>query len=183
MLVKAIANEAAHTAASVAGSNERAASSYAEGEKHLFATAMGAAKSVASIPYVGWALALAAFASVETAGQAILAATGGAGFYAGGYTGDGDPHEIAGFVHRREFVIPSSVMDRIGYGPVQAMMRGESGSGAAAGGSSASTSGRNVNLHFHDKRPHPRDFLASAEGQNMIVDISRKNRMKIGIAI
>ncbi len=33
--------------------------------------------------------------------------------------------------------------------------------------------------HFYDSRPHPKDFLASSEGENMVVNIARKNRLKI----
>ena len=53
---------------------------------------------------------------------------------------------------------------------------GSSGGGAAGGQKNSP-----VNLHFYDSRPHPKDFLASSEGENMVVNIARKNRLKIGV--
>ena len=45
-------------------------------------------------------------------------------FAFGGYTGDGGTNEIAGFVHKREFVIPADVVDAVGLGNLQGMFGG-----------------------------------------------------------
>jgi len=183
MLVKQIGTDATSTAVTVAGSRERGAASFAEGEKHLFATAMGAAHSVASIPYIGWALALLAFASVETAGNAILAATGGAGFYAGGYTGDGAPHEIAGVVHRGEFVVPASTVNRLGLGPLEAMTRGDSGSRsqpASSGNGSGSEKFTHKTVIVYDRQELLNE-LKSGDAEKITVAHVFKNRRQAGI--
>ena len=159
-----LAGELLCTAATTAGAIIRAG-------KYLITAAIAAMSAEAGIPVVGPIIAVAAAAGIIGAGMGLMH-----GFSEGGYTGDGPRNQIAGVVHGGEFVLPADFVARHGLGKVEAMMRGGSG-----GGSAPDSSGSNVNLHFHDKRPHPKDFLASPEGQNMIVDISRKNRMKIGI--
>jgi hypothetical protein len=70
---------------------------------HAAAAGAGAAESVASIPFVGWVLALGVAAAL-VAGVLALAH----GFSGGGYTGDGPSSQIAGVVHAGEYVIPAS---------------------------------------------------------------------------
>jgi hypothetical protein len=119
----------------------------------------------------------------------IKASTDGV-FAQGGYTGDGGRNEVAGIVHKGEYVMSAPAVQRIGLPTLEALHSG-TGSIAGTGGSggrqqsfpsgSSMVQGHKVNLHFYDQRPHPKDFLASGEGQNMIVNIARKNRLKIGI--
>jgi hypothetical protein len=45
----------------------------------------------------------------------------GVGFSAGGYTGDGPRNEVAGVVHRGEYVIPADVVSKVGVGNLQAL--------------------------------------------------------------
>jgi len=97
------------------------------------------------------------------------------GFAEGGYTGAGAKDDVAGLVHRGEYVFPQSAVDRLGVGTLSAIA-----GGAAPSGSSV-VQGHKVNLHFYDERPHPKDFLATSAGENMIVNIARKNRLKIGV--
>lgn len=47
-----------------------------------------------------------------------------AGFRKGGYTGDGDPDQVAGVTHGREFVMPESVVSRFGKEHFQSYMDG-----------------------------------------------------------
>ena len=61
-------------------------------------------KSVAANPILGTAIAaglIATFAALSSAAKAELS---GAEFFYAGYTGDGNPRDIAGRVHKREFV-------------------------------------------------------------------------------
>jgi hypothetical protein len=58
---------------------------------------------------------IATFGLAALIGAAILAAVLG-GFSTGGYTGHGNPDEVAGVVHRREWVVPADVVDRTGPG-------------------------------------------------------------------
>lgn len=45
----------------------------------------------------------------------------GVGFSAGGYTGNGPRNEVAGVVHRGEYVIPADVVSKVGVGNLQAL--------------------------------------------------------------
>jgi len=51
-------------------------------------------------------IAAAAGVLIKKLGSAIL----GKGFKSGGYTGDGNPNEIAGVVHKGEYVIPANIL-------------------------------------------------------------------------
>lgn len=48
----------------------------------------------------------------SSGGTGTRVATGGSntGYYVGGYSGDGSPYEVAGPVHKKEYVVPSFVM-------------------------------------------------------------------------
>lgn len=46
------------------------------------------------------------------------------GFASGGYTGSGPRNQVAGVVHRGEFVMPANAVDRIGVAPLAAMAAG-----------------------------------------------------------
>jgi hypothetical protein len=79
----------------------------------IAATAVAAMRSyeaMAGIPFVGPALGAAAAAAAVAAGAAQIAIArqqqqaAKAGYSEGGFTGGGSPSEVAGFVHRGEFV-------------------------------------------------------------------------------
>ncbi|MGA2787019.1 MAG: hypothetical protein ABSF60_05780, partial [Verrucomicrobiota bacterium] len=162
----------------------------------VFGKAMMAASTAALIPVaatqagIWWTPAIlstiassgaSAAAAPQEVGTAILA-----GFDEGGYTG-GKRNQPAGIVHGEEFVFSAPSVDRIGLPTLQALHSGapvtgnrSSGGGSSDGGAGGSK-GSPVNLHFYDSRPHPKDFLASSEGENMVVNIARKNRLKIGV--
>lgn len=69
----------------------------------------------AGIPLVGWALAGGIIAAATAAFATAKAAFG---FKQGGFTGDGDPNEVAGPVHRREFVLPAGSFARDSQGKI-----------------------------------------------------------------
>nr|DAT24374.1 MAG TPA: tail tape measure protein [Caudoviricetes sp.] len=48
--------------------------------------------------------------SSSGSGTGTRVATGSAGYYVGGWSGDGSPYEVAGPVHKKEYVVPSFVM-------------------------------------------------------------------------
>lgn len=132
------------SAAGVMGANAQATSLQA---------GLAAFASTAAIPVVGPALAPAAMATALTITGPLAAAVGmtamaGAGFMTGGYTGHGRRDEIAGPVHRGEYVFDAEATARIGVGTLEAMSNGKAaliGSGAAApvpaGGAGPSPSG------------------------------------------
>lgn len=73
------------------------------------------------------------FATITRIAQAItiglngaraLAQVNGVQFKQGGYTGDGDPNQIAGEVHKGEFVMPADVVSKYGKDTFQSFMDG-----------------------------------------------------------
>lgn len=70
-------------------------------------------------------------------------------FRVGGYTGDGNPDDIAGEVHKREFVMPASVVDKYGRDYFQSYLDGST----VANNSTAS-----VNVQSQIKNPIYLDY-------------------------
>lgn len=66
-----------------------------------------------------------AAAAVGVATAANVANIAGVGFKVGGYTGDGDPNDVAGPVHKREFVFNAASVARIGVSRLEALQSGE----------------------------------------------------------
>lgn len=114
-----------------------------------FQAQLAAYASTAAIPLTGPALApgAAAAAAAATApmvaGVSTASAMAGAGFMDGGYTGHGRRDEVAGPVHRGEYVFDAEATARIGVGRLEALsdgrigMMGDSGGAASAGAASA----------------------------------------------
>jgi lambda family phage tail tape measure protein len=93
---------------------------------------LNAYASTAAIPVFGPALAPAAMATALTVTGPLASAVGmtamsGVGFMAGGYTGNGRRDEIAGPVHRGEYVFDAEATARIGVGTLEAMSNGRAG--------------------------------------------------------
>lgn len=92
--------------------------------------AMAAKNIVLSMKENAAAAPGALFASIKSFGAAaavgaaaFLAAKAlGGGFFEGGFTGLGDPHEVAGVVHKNEFVIPHDVTSAVGPGALAGMV-------------------------------------------------------------
>lgn len=116
-----------------------------------FQAQLAAYASTAAIPLVGPAAAPAAAAAAAAATAPMVAAVSttsamaGAGFMDGGYTGHGRRDEVAGPVHRGEYVFDAEATARIGVGRLEALSDGRigmmGGSGAAAGAGAAPTGG------------------------------------------
>jgi hypothetical protein len=123
-------SETAQTTAVVTGSTARTSANLTEGMAWLGKAAIQAMNAMASIPYVGPILAVAAAAAVIAAGVKLL--TGG--FAEGGYTGDGGKYEAAGVVHKGEYVIPAWQVDRIGLPNLSTALSTLSTTGAQAAG-------------------------------------------------
>lgn len=119
---------------------------------------------LASIGSYGVAAAIGAAAVL-----AIMAGTGG--FKGGGYTGDGDPNQVAGVVHRGEYVVPASAVSRIGIDNLE-MMR--SGGGADPMPIASSQGGTKVNLATFDSRQDARQWADSQEAETWFVDMSKR---------
>ncbi len=63
------------------------------------------------------------------------------GFATGGYTGDGPRDEVAGVVHRGEYVIPANAVDRIGIQNLAALTSGDTSAARAMTGVTAAGMG------------------------------------------
>ena len=110
---------------------------------------------------------------------AVMAIVAAGGFAEGGYTGDGGKYDVAGVVHRGEYVIPADLVNRHGIGGIEAMLAGGVASPVAASAQSApaSKSGSSLkNVAFFDNRKDFRKWAESNEGETVFVDIMRKNR-------
>lgn len=127
----------------------------------------------------GSAVTIAAIGAAMVTAGSVMAAEGGLVTGPGTSTSDSIPAMLS----NREFVVNADAVQRIGVDTLHAINRGESfrdpaTSGTGAGGRLA---GGNVNLHVWDKRPSPKEYLNSEEGQHHFVELSRKLRLKIGV--
>lgn len=104
---------------------------------------LAAFASTAAIPIVGPFAAPGAMAAAMAVTSPLAAAVGmtamaGAGFEEGGFTGFGPKDEIAGPVHRGEYVFDAEATARIGVGTLEAMSNGRPAIiGAGRGSTSA----------------------------------------------
>lgn len=86
--------------------------------------------ALAGPPGPPWSFAIAGVTAVMTA--ANIARIAGVGFQRGGYTGDGSAGDVAGPVHRQEFVFDAAATRRIGVPALEAMRSGARLNGSAA---------------------------------------------------
>lgn len=136
---------------------------------------LAAFASTAAIPIVGPALAPAAMATALTVATPLASAVGmtamaGVGFMDGGYTGNGRRDEVAGPVHRGEYVFDAEATARIGVGTLEAISSGRAAFIGGPGSSSAAD-------------PDPVGSSGSAPGQsapqvNLYEDASRAGQVQ-----
>lgn len=105
-----VLGEIAMTTATIANGLIRRAAAFLESQPYIFLAAVKAASAVADVPYVGPILAPIAAATTFAALEAMAV------FKQGGYTGDGPSDEVAGVVHRGEFVVPAERVNQVGLG-------------------------------------------------------------------
>lgn len=94
---------------------------------------------------IGPAAVTAALASAP----AIASLGAVAGYEEGGFTGTGPRSEVAGVVHRGEFVVPAAVVERVGLGRLEGLMASP-GSGPV--GTAGSGSGSTIRIHNYVDR-------------------------------
>lgn len=83
-----------------------------------YSTAARVAAAVIAVA-AGIAGSIAAVRSIE------INPNSGAGFFVGGYTGDGNPHEVAGVVHKKEVVFDHKATARIGKDNLEGIRTGK----------------------------------------------------------
>jgi hypothetical protein len=130
-----VAGEVAKTVATGVQTALRMAMILAESVGQVIKAGVGAMSAVASIPYVGPILAIAALAAVVAAGMAAVKGIS-KGFATGGYTEQGNRGEVAGTVHKGEWVAPKWMVDSPRFGDVIAGLESErrGGQGYSWGG-------------------------------------------------
>lgn len=101
---------------------------------------------------------------------AIGSVKASAGFADGGYTGAGGKYDMAGIVHRGEFVIPAGAVNALGLPMLESLRRGEAGRSPATGSAGP------MNVIVVDSRARARELLDSSEGRAQIVEIAGQNR-------
>ena len=167
-----IAGEVAKTAITIVQAGIRIATVIAESLAHVVLAAVGAMSAVASIPYVGPFLAVAAMAGILAAGYGLVRGIS-KGFKVGGSTGSGPDDGVAGDVHYNEYVFSAPAVRKLGVSRLDAMhqaaLAGSSG-GVAAAMSGASggvrTVSPTVNAHFYmDRARFARAMIDDEGGQ------------------
>ena len=118
--------------------------------------------------------AAAAAPGMIAGAQGLVLAQSLAAFKTGGYTGDGNPNDVAGIVHRGEFVVPADVVDRIGLSTLQSMTAaGASDPGAFT--SPAAPGPITLNMGVFDNPGRLADWAKSNDGRTVLVDIMRQH--------
>lgn len=97
-----------------------------------------------------------------------------AGFATGGYTGAGGLSEIAGVVHRREFVFDAPAVERIGLPRLEALHAGDPITSPESGRNAAG-SGNSINLATFDSRIDARRWAESQDAETWFVDMATRN--------
>lgn len=148
---------------SVLGWKRVAESNAQEAAKAPMLMANAAAASVGSYgvaALVGVAALLAALAVVGVAG----------GFAEGGYTGPGGKYDLAGVVHRGEFVMPQTAVNRIGVDNLEAMRQG-----------GELPSARPMQVIVTDSRRVADQLAQDASFETVLMDTVTRNRARLGI--
>lgn len=154
--------------------------------KSIMAASLAATVPIAAASSAVWATpatlaTIASYGSAAAAAPGFIAGAQGmvlaqslAAFREGGYTGDGNPNDVAGIVHRGEFVVPADVVDRIGLSTLQSMTAaGASDSGAFT--SPAAPGPITLNMGVFDNPARLADWAKSNDGRTVLVDIMRQH--------
>ena len=104
----------------------------------------------------------------------ILASLGA--FKEGGYTGDGNSNDVAGVVHRGEYVVPAEAVSQLGVGTLEAISSGAVPM-AVSGGITAPSAPSPIvmNMGVFDDPRRLSDWAKSNDGRTVLVDIMRQH--------
>lgn len=170
-----IAGQILMTAATIVQTMIRHAMVFLELQPYIILAAIEAASAVAMIPIAGPILAPIAFATVFATLEAAAA------FDEGGYTGAGGKYDVAGVVHRGEYVFPQSAVDRIGVGNLAALHRGDAGASASGAGNNGAASKQHTEVLFFMDRQALLNHLKSSTAKEIILGHVINNKMRLGI--
>jgi len=99
--------------------------------------AAAAGASAFTVAMLTGAVSASLATGIASIGMSLMGGNQGGGmpgFADGGYTGIGRADQIAGLVHRGEYVMPKAVVDTVGLPALEGIRQGRPGSMAAAGG-------------------------------------------------
>lgn len=122
--------------------------------------ALASAGSYGISAIVGVAVLLAALAAIGLSG----------GFAEGGYTGAGGKYDLAGVVHKGEYVMPAASVNRIGIDNLEAMRQG-----------GELPTGRPMQVIVTDSRRVTDQLAQDPNFQTVIMDTVTANRARLGI--
>lgn len=149
-----------------------------------YATAQKAYEAAFTPPTVASPLLAAAYVSAAIAtGLANVAQINGIGFAEGGFTGSGGKYEVAGAVHKGEYVVPQSVMSTPSAQPHISALESHRVRGFADGGfttnqNTAAT--QQAMITANALKNLPPAYVSWKEGQNVGRRVQwRENRSKI----
>jgi Tfp pilus assembly protein PilO len=143
------------------------------------------AAALATIASYGGAAAAAPAQIALSLGVTKGIAAGTAGFAEGGYTGPGGKYQLAGVVHRGEFVMPQTVVAREGVAALEALRFGRARISFDGGRVSPSVSrsmpspaagaagAMPIYIAVHGRERAAREWVTSREGRRALVDINR----------
>ena len=114
--------------------------------------------------------------SAEAAPLEVAAAV--AGFEEGGYTGAGGSRDVAGVVHRGEYVFPQSAVRSIGVENLAALHRGETGAPASGADGARGPTIHNIIVHNDQDLMNA---LKSSTAEHIVVTHVYNNRLRVGI--
>jgi hypothetical protein len=180
-----VAGEAAKTGATIIGSGIRIGTVISESIANVWNAGIGALSAMASIPYVGPILAVAAMGAILGVGFAAASNIGK--FAEGGPVngkGSGTSDSIPAWLSNGEYVMPAAETAK--YRPLLDSMRngtlnpgqltpvkGEYYDAPSGPGGSV------VNLAFFDSRPSAEQWAKSSDGEAHFVDVAQRNSHRI----
>ena len=133
----------------------------------------GAAAGVGTSASQGGWVGILIYLGVLAAAMAAVAGMTG-GFSEGGFTGPGGRHEVAGVVHRGEYVFSAPAVQRIG---VQNLDQMHAGAAPAASPNVHNDNRFNIGV-FHDKQMF-HDWAKSREGRGVLVDVMKQHAHEV----
>lgn len=159
--------------------------------RSILAASVAATAPIAAAQSAIWA-APATLATIASYGSAAAAAPGlialaqgitmaqsVAQFAEGGYTGAGGKYEVAGVVHRGEYVVPAEMVSRLSVPGIESMLYGGEGSGAPAPAAASAPAPVNFTMGVYHDKAAVMDFLKSQEGRAFFVDLARQHAHEI----
>lgn len=132
--------------------------------------AMAAPAALMSIATEGEAAFAGAAAVFEAVSSVQAGMIGMSAYSTGGFTGTGNSSDVAGLVHRNEYVFSAPAVERIGLDTLEAMHRGAAPSSSPTSGGG----GNNVAIASFDSRLDAKKWAESQDAETWFVDMATR---------